>query len=317
MRDLSVIIPARCEMFLKRTIEDILENMEADTEIIAICDGNWPEPSVQDHSRVTIVHHTESIGQRAATNEGARISQAKFVMKADAHFAFDKGFDAKLMADCEKDWTIIPWLRKLHAFDWKCKNCGNQTYQSDLPIQCEKCQHQEFEMVTIWKPKKGGTYSWRFDNALNFQYWRKHSKRPEWENKDLIETMSFIGACFLMHRERFLELGGCDEAHGSWGNYGTEIALKAWLSGGKLIASRKTWAGHFFRTGNMKKHRGGSCFPYPLSGKAQEYAKQYSRDFWFNNRLPNQKHNLAWIVNRFWPVKGWTEKDKAQLGEIW
>jgi len=129
--------------------------------------------------------------------------------------------------------------------------------------------------------------------------------------------MSFIGACFFMHRERFFDIGGLDEAVGSWGQYGQEIACKSWLSGGKLMTTRKTWAAHFFRTGNMKKHRGGSTWPYPMSSRAQERARQYSRDYWFNNKWPKQKHNLAWLVDRFWPVKGWTEEDKSQLGAIW
>jgi len=44
MRDLSVVIPARKEMFLQRTIESVLSNIEADTEVIAVCDGYWPDP---------------------------------------------------------------------------------------------------------------------------------------------------------------------------------------------------------------------------------------------------------------------------------
>ena len=44
MSDLSVLIPARNEMFLTRTVENLLENIEGDTEVIAICDGYWPEP---------------------------------------------------------------------------------------------------------------------------------------------------------------------------------------------------------------------------------------------------------------------------------
>ena len=106
MRDLSVIIPGRNEEFLQKTIENVLENIQSDTEIIAICDGYWPDPPVLDHPRVIVVHHTDPIGQRAATNEGARISQAKFVMKLDAHCAVDKGFDAKLIKDCRRrNWT--------------------------------------------------------------------------------------------------------------------------------------------------------------------------------------------------------------------
>jgi glycosyltransferase involved in cell wall biosynthesis len=307
MRTLSIIIPARQEMFLNKTVENILENIEADTEIIVICDGNWPVEPLQDHPRVTVVHHTEPIGQRAATNEGVRISQAKYIMKADAHCAFGKGFDRILMEDCKPDWTMIPMMWNLHAFDWKCKACGDRTYQGVLPEMCKACGKSEgFEMVMVWKPRGNKvTVSWQFDNNMQFQYWRKHRKRPEAQG-DLIETMSFIGACFLIHRDRFWDIEGLDEKHGSWGQFGTEIACKTWLSGGKLITSKKTWFGHMFRTGNFRGsgYNGGS-FPYQMSGKAQEYAKEYSRDLWLNDKWGKAVHPLSWLVDKFAPVPGW------------
>jgi len=312
LRDLSVIIPAREEVFLKNTVEDILENMEADTEIIVICDGNWPDPALSDHPRVTVVHHTESIGQRAATNEGARISQAKFIMKADAHCAFDKGFDRKLIKDCKVDWTMIPMLYNLHVFDWKCNACGDRTYQGVLPTACKNCGKSDgFEMVMVWKPREGkGPYvSWRFDKNMQFKHWRKHCRRPEAQG-DLVETLSFAGPCFFMHRDRFWELGGCDEAHGSWGQFGTEWACKTWLSGGKLITTRKTWFAHLFRTGNFKgSGHMGSSFPYPLSGAQQEHAKRYSRNLWLNDNWPKAIHPLSWLVDRFKPVPDFHDKE--------
>ena len=306
MRDLSVIIPSRNEIFLQQTINNILENIETDTEIIAILDGYWPDPPVSDHERVTIVHHTKPIGQRAATNEGARISKAKYIMKADAHCAFGKGFDRILIADCKPNWTMIPMMWNLHAFDWKCTSCGNQTYQGNKPNICKKCHNTEFEMVIIWKPRGNKvTVSWRFDQNMQFQYWRKHRKRPECQS-DLIETMSFIGACFMMPKKQFKRLGGLDERHGSWGQFGTEIACKTWLSGGKLITSKKTWFAHMFRTGNFRGSgwHGGS-FPYEISGKAQEHAKKYSRDLWLNDKWPKAIHPLSWLVDKFKPVPDW------------
>ena len=83
--DLSIIIPARNETFLSRTVDDILAHKEADTEIIAVCDGAWPDPPVVDDPRVHLIYHPQSIGQRAATNEAAKMSQAKYIMKCDAH----------------------------------------------------------------------------------------------------------------------------------------------------------------------------------------------------------------------------------------
>ncbi|MHC4354547.1 MAG: glycosyltransferase family 2 protein [Planctomycetota bacterium] len=310
MRDLSVAIPARNEEFLRRTIEDVLANSEADTEVIAICDGYWPDPPIEDHPRVTIVHHTEAIGQRAATNEAARISQAKYIMKADAHCAFGPGFDRILIEDCQPDWTMIPQLYNLHVFDWKCKACGDMTYQGVEPKNCKKCLAKEgFERVMLWKPRDGkGPYvSWRFNEHMEFKQWRKHARRPEAQG-DLVETLSFAGPCFFIHRDRYWELGGCDEAHGSWGQFGTEWACKSWLSGGKLVTTRKTWFAHLFRTGNFRGSGwNGGSFPYPLPAENQEYAREYSRDLWLNDKWEGAKHPLSWLIDKFKPVPGWHE----------
>ena len=97
MADLSILIPARNEEFLARTVADILEHIEGDTEIIAVLDGAWADPPVPDDDRVNLIHHSQSVGQRAATNEAARMSEARYVMKVDAHCAFDQGFDVKMM----------------------------------------------------------------------------------------------------------------------------------------------------------------------------------------------------------------------------
>ena len=311
MKDLSVIIPARNEVFLAQTVKHVLENIRADTGVVAICDGCWPEPPLQDHPRLTVVHPSESIGQRAATNLGARVSQAKYIMKLDAHCAVDEGFDVKLMADCQSDWTMIPSMYALHAFDWQCCGCGERTYQGVQPEQCAKCQAIEHEMVLVWQPRPNRlSVSWRFDSNMQFQYWRQHSHRPEAQG-DLVETMSCIGACFFMERERFLALGGMDDGHGSWGQFGTELACKAWLSGGKMVTCKRTWFAHLFRTGNFSRN-GHSSFPYPLSQEAIDRARAYSRELWLNDRWPLARHPLSWLVERFSPVPGWvTESDKA------
>jgi hypothetical protein len=152
-----------------------------------------------------------------------------------------------------------------------------------------------------------------FDNTLHFQYWRSHHKRPEVEEQKktgVIDTMSCIGACFMMERERFWKLGGMDEGHGSWGQYGTELACKAWLSGGRMVTSMKTWFAHLFRTGNFARE-GHSSWPYPLRQRDVDRARGYSRDLWLNNRWEGRVHPLSWLLERFWPVKGWTEDDLA------
>jgi glycosyltransferase involved in cell wall biosynthesis len=304
MRELSVIIPGRNEMFMVQTIENVLANARADTEVIAVCDGYWPVPSIKDNPRVNVIHFTEAVGQRAATNAGVRLSQAKYVMKLDAHCAVDEGFDVKLIADCRPDWTMVPSQYNLHAFDWVCPSCGNRTYQGAKPKECAKCKSTEVQMDVIWKPRpKPLTVSWRFDKNLHFQYWRQHARRSE-SQSDVIETMSFIGACMFLERKRYWQLGGLDEEHGSWGQFGTEIACKSWLSGGSLMTSKRTWYAHMFRTANFSDN-GSSTWPYPITQKQIDAARAHSRSLWFNNRWPGQKRPLQWLIDHFAPVPEW------------
>lgn len=298
--DLSILIPARNEMFLSKTIENILANIEGDTEVIAVCDGNWPDPSIHDNARVHLIYHSQSIGQRAATNEAARLSKAKFIMKCDAHCSFDKGFDVKLMADIEYEWTIIPRMYNLHAFDWKCKKCGDTRYQGPTPTSCPKCDNKtDFERVMVWKPRLNRKSDYmRFDRDLKFQYWGALEKR-ESSKSDIADTMSLIGACWMMHRQRYWDLGGMDENHGSWGQMGTEIACKSWLSGGRLAVNKKTWFAHMFRT------QGGD-FGFPYHNPGISKARHHSRHLWLEGGWPLAKHNLQWLIDKFAPVPDWS-----------
>lgn len=302
MTDLSILIPARNEYFLSRTIQDALEHMEGDTEIIAVLDGEWADPPIADHERVTLVYHSESVGQRAAINEAARMSNAKFIMKTDAHCAFDQGFDVKLMADCEPDWTVIPRMYNLHAFDWQCRECGQRSYQGPKPKACEECNNDGFTQKIVWKPRMSRRTDFaRFDTDLRFQYWRDYEKRPE-SNGDIADVMCFVGACFFMHRERYWELDGSDEAHGSWGQQGVEISCKSWLSGGRMVVNKKTWFAHMFRT------QAGFTFPYPNPGIEQ--ARKHSKELWLENNWDRAVHKLNWLIDKFAPVPDWHEETK-------
>ena len=181
LKDLSILIPARNEMFLSRTIEDLLKNIRGDTEIIAVCDGNWPEPSVNDHKQVTLIRHSKSIGQRACVNDAARFSTAKYLMKMDAHCTVDEGFDIKMIEDMQDDWTMVPTMRNLHAFDWICQKCGHRWYQGPDPINCTECDNTtEFEKDIIWKPRPSPrSTSYRFNRNLQFDYFGQYKSKQK------------------------------------------------------------------------------------------------------------------------------------------
>jgi cephalosporin hydroxylase len=279
MKDVSVIIPARNEKYLEPTIRNVLANIRGNSEIIVVLDGYLPEPQiVTNDDRVRFIHNPVAIGQRQAINQAAREAQGKYFMKLDAHCAVDEGFDVKLMADCEPDWTVIPRMYNLDIDTFTPKRHKITDY---MYIGCDDGRLLRAEYY------RGGEYG------------KWHTR------KELIDdTMCCMGPCFFMHMARFWELEGCDERHGGWGQQGVEVACKAWLSGGRLVVNKKTWFAHWFRGGS------GPGFPYKLTGSDVEKARTHSRDLWLNDKWPKQARKFQWLVDKFAPP-GWEKPPEA------
>lgn len=306
--DLSILIPSRNEMFLARTVQDLLENIEGNTEILIGLDGLWATPPIIDHPRVTIIHVSESIGQRAMTNQLCRLSKAKYIMKVDAHCAFDKGFDVKLMNSMKDDFTMVPVMRNLHAFNWVCPQ-GHTRYQGPSGVCTECGQPTTRDVLWIAKTNPQST-SYCFDPEPHFQYFNDFKRRPEAKG-NLTESMSLQGSCFLLTREKYWDLNICDENFGSWGSQGIEVAVKTWLSGGRVVVNHLTWYAHMFRT------QGGDFgFPYPLSGQAVSQAKKTAKELFFNGTWEKQVRPLSWLIEKFWPIPGWTQEHLDALKGI-
>jgi hypothetical protein len=296
-------------MFLKKTVDDLLKNMRGDTEIIIGADGVWPDPPMEDNPKVHMIYHPVSVGQRAITNECAKLSRAKYLMKVDAHCAFDEGFDVKMIEKMQPDWTMVPVMRNLHVFDWVCKKCKHRRYQGPTPTSCPQCDNTtEFERDVVWIAKRNPqSTAYCFDPEPHFQYFRDFKNRPEGKG-ELTETMSLQGSCFMVDRSRYFDLDMSEETFGSWGSQGIEVACKSWLSGGRVVVNHKTWYAHLFRT------QGGDFgFPWDCSGRQVEKAKHYAKDLFFNNKWPKQVKPMSWLIDKFWPVPGWTEDDRLKL----
>lgn len=308
MTDLSVLIPARNEMFLCNTIQDILEHSEADTEIIAVLDGAWADPPIPDHERVTLIYHSQSIGQRAATNEAAKMARGKYVMKLDAHCSMGPGFDRILLADMQDDWTVVPTMRNLWAFSWVCKN-GHSRYQgpSGVCTDCGEPTTREICWIAKHNPQSN---CYTFDPEPHFQYFREFNQRPEGKG-DITPTMSLQGSCFMMTKERYFDLNVCDESWGSWGSQGIEVAVKSWLSGGQVMVNHKTYYAHLFRT-----QGGDFSFPYPISNRKIEFAKQQARDMVYAGKFDKAIHPISWLIEKFWPIPCWKNEDLARIKDV-
>ena len=287
MSKVTIVIPARNELYLQRCIDDVLEKAEGDIEIILVFDNYWPAPIIKDDPRITMIHWGKRLGMRAANNAAACIGKGEYLMKLDGHCLMDQGFDVKLAADCDDDWVVTPRRYSLVAETWT---------QKDKPVV-------QYEYLSY--PYKDGE-----EVGLHARYWWKERDRARAEI-EIDENMAFQGSCWFMKMEYFNRLiYPMDEA-----NYGMfigepqEIGLKVWLSGGKNILNKKTWYGHLWKGKEYRKlHMELLGIPYTRVSRSEMVrGNQFSTDFWFNNRWEDRKHDLSWLVERFWPVPTWPE----------
>jgi len=314
-------------MFLKNTIEDIVKNRRAETEVIALLDGAWADPPIPQMPNVNIIYVPKAVGQRAGANVAARLSKAKYLMKVDAHCSFDEGFDQKML-DAYKETgdnvTMVPVMRNLWAFDWKCMKCGKKTYQGPTPTACKEtnykgtgipCDSKVFARKMMWVGKTNPqSSSYCFDSEPHFQYFGDYRKRPECQKdkleKGLTETMSLQGSAFMCTREKYWELDLGGESLGNWGGQGIQIACSTWLTGGRVLINHSTWYAHLFRT------QGGDFgFPWQVSGRDTQRTKNNVKELFWKKGHPKQIYPVSWLIKRFAPVPGWSEEDIKKLEE--
>ena len=292
MDKVSILIPACNEVLLSKTVDDVLRNARGEIEVVVIADGYVPDPPVPNDPRVILIHNIEAIGQRQAVNQAARAATGKYVFKLDAHCMVDEGFDIKLAADCEYDWTLIPRLYQLDAESWTRKlrkktdfmfirSPGAETHPFRIDYYDAKCARA---------------------NPKEYQAF----KSAPWRQGIICDTMVSLGAAWFMHRERFWELGGMDENHGHWGQMGVEIACKAWLSGGRHVVNKNTWFAHQWRPKS----------PWKLTQHQVDRARAYSTDMWINDRWPLQKRPLSWLIDKFAPVPTWNGHFAKKVSDL-
>ena len=279
----SIILPSRNEIFLQKTILDLLAKAKGDIEVIAICDGYYPpaEEIVND-KRVIYFHEGTAKGLRNGINMGASLSTGKYLMKLDAHCMVDEGFDEKLKEGCDDMTVIIPRRKRLDPFKWEIQDVGK------LDVD------YEFLSYPYWKPDEVGIHGTIWDQRI-----KERLNDPRY---DIDEDMSFQGSCWFMTKNFFLNTleGMQEEGYGTFIGEPQEISMKVWLSGGRLLRNKKTWYAHWHKG---KEHGRG----YFIDKRGLIKGNAYSVDYWMNNRWPKAIHDMAWLIEHFWPVPTWPE----------
>ena len=163
----------------------------------------------------------------------------------------------------------------------------------------------------MWQGKPNPqSWAYCFDAEPHFQYFEEYKKRPSTkamrDELGYTESMSLQGSCFMCSREDYWRLNLSDETLGNWGNQGIEVAAKTWLSGGRVLINHATWYAHMFRT-----QGGDFSFPYALNG-VQTTKRNVKKLIW-ENGFNEQRYPVSWLIEKFWPVPGWTQEQLQVL----
>lgn len=223
----TIVIPSRNEIYLTKTIRDLLEKATGNIEIIAVIDGVWPTEIVDD-KRVIYLKHGGSKGMRASINHGVAISHGEYILKCDAHTMWDKGYDEVLKADCEDNWVVVPRRYALDPEKWEIEKRSDNKYPVDVMLLSADMQG------VIWEEENR----------------KSQLSKPEDSDYDhIVLTMSSQGSAWFMKRSYydFLELLD-EETYGKFYKEFQEISLKAYLSGGKCVTNKATWYAHHHKT---------------------------------------------------------------------
>lgn len=271
----SIVIPARNEQFLNKTIEDLLAKARGEIEIIAVLDGYWPDPIVRD-DRVHYIHFTEPRGMRPCLNAGVEIAQGKYVMKLDAHCMVAEGFDVILAGSCGVNWICVPTRHRLDAENWCVDNGG--------------------------RPPINYLYLDPANDGMNFKEWRDKNRDRSLDALEVDDILSCQGSCYFLPRAYWHELELLDtEKYGTFRKDPQEVCFKAWLSGGRVVRIKQTWYAHLHKG---KRYGRGYSTSRPDWAKGDEYVKRwYTDEAWDKTTKP-----WSWLMEKFSDMPGRAER---------
>lgn len=309
---LSIIIPDRNgQPYLQKTIDDLLSKAKGDIEIIVVCDGTWPNPSLKNSSRVIVVHqgtHFDNPGMRAAINKGMSVANGEYVMKIDEHCMVDEGFDLKLIADYKEGDVVIPRRYRLMADEepWRLEEyliaSDGQVVADDLHF---KHIRPPVDYMYLAYP-----FERAFDKTAGLHGDKWDQRTKEKMDIPIDETMTMQGSCYFMSKAHWQNIIGelDEENYGTFTQEAQEIQFKTQKAGGKIMVNKKTWYAHMHK-GKKGKGYGFSNEQYRKHMEGTEKGRQYCIKHW----VFEERDLLKELLARFWPVPGWPDDWEARI----
>lgn len=205
----SVIIPAKNEKYLNRTIENLIKNATGDIEILVGLDGC--KEDIVENDIVTVLQYNKHMGRRKISNQLVKLSTGKYIYEIDAHCAVSYGWDTKLKCVCDDNTIVGCSVNALNEETWE-----------------------------------GNDDRWVGGKIVDDVRW-KWDKINDEEIEKIEEVESFNACGWMIRRDSFDVLNGHDEELGEWGWENVEWTLKNKNNHGKLIVRTDVVVSHLFR----------------------------------------------------------------------
>lgn len=260
---ISVIIPARQEPYINKTIESLYDNASGEIEVIVILDGE----NADIDSRAKVILHPAPLGRRVCMNEGAAISRGEYLLHIDAHCSMTPEWDKRLQEVCADNTLVVSVIAAMNEETWQIKPRHYYTFVS-------------------------------LDKNLVEHWWGEYKELSDCTVTE--ETMALTGCGWMIRKDYYQSLGGCDESLGQLGHLGPEWALQVWCNSGKLLLRTDVFCGHVF-----------AC----NSKKIQPYNPQKISDADFRDRMyAKYGDKIEWLRKKFNPPQ-WDETQEIETIE--
>jgi len=273
----SIILPARTEKYLNKTIQDILAKATGPIEILPVMDGygDVPQDRIKD-PRVNYIEFPPPVNyerrKRHAINTAVLLSHGKYVCWIDAHCVVAPGFDEVLKRDCEENMVMVPRRYKLNVAKW-----DREEWPGRPPID-----YEYFMWQYVKKKRRLAGYRWDAKSI---------------ERKDIMidDIFTAQGSFFFMHRTWFDKLGLMKiEGYTGWGQEGEEVSLTSIQKGGRTVVNKNTWYAHMHK-GQMH----GRMYKWTDVSVSYEYS--------FNYWVHDNREFFKSIIEKFRPIPNWRD----------
>jgi len=285
----SVIMPARVEPYITKTLNEVLNNASGDIEVILVLDGVIPDYKLPNDKRLRIYHNSRPYGLRPCLNAAIDVAKGKYILKVDAHCMIGEDWDTILKADCEDNWIVIPRRYWLDAPNWQIKVDQNNN------IGYVDAMAYLYPFTRVYQPR------------LTARPWPAYADAHA--DEMITEDMSYQGSMWFMHRKHWHRIGGMNPEHG-YGTFGEEpqeIGLKTQLGPweGKIMRNKKTWYAHWSKP--MIHWRTDPEVAGRVTDEEFHAANNWCFHYWWYNQWEERVHDFQWLIDKFWPLPRWPE----------